>query len=153
MRVGVSGPASRLCNPGFAGVGIDGDSLAGDGADAANERQDVARRSAVHADGDDLRRAIKHMSALFDRLAVTGLAVVRAGEADLSGEVGKVGERFEDRFRLGERRDGLEGEEVGIRVPHRIDAFCVEGDELGVPNVVAAMEFRSVVQGCAISAE
>ena len=55
-----------------------------------NERQDMTRRSAVDADGDDLAARIEQARAFFNRLAVAGVTVVAACEADIGRQIGEA---------------------------------------------------------------
>ena len=157
MGFGSAGPAAGFRNPGFAGVGVDGDALRADSADLPDERQDVARRGAVDADGDDLssrhRVDVEQVRAFLDRFAMSGVAVVAAGETDVCGEFRVAGQSFEDGFGFGERRDGFEREEVGLCLAHGGDAFVMEGDQPVMADVVAAVELCPVVQRRSIRAE
>jgi hypothetical protein len=52
-----------------------------------DKRQDMTRRGAVDANGNDVWSGVEQARTLLDWLAVAGMGIVAAGEADVSGEV------------------------------------------------------------------
>src|ERR1700722_14766615 len=120
--VGGAGPAAGFGDPGLARVGVDGDALFRDSADFPDERQDVARRGAIDADGDNVWSCVEQACAYLDWLTVAGVGVVAAGEADVGGNVRERREGFEDGFGLGQRGYRLEGQKISRGVAHGVDA-------------------------------
>ena len=115
------GPRLAHRVPERAAVRVAHDRLGGRSGDRLDQPLHVEGGRAVHADGHHARRRRDDLDGLLDRGAVADVPAVAAAEAHPCGDLGHPLEGADERSRLDERGDRLDGEHVRPGLGERLN--------------------------------